>query len=350
MREIVTLAAIVAISACGASLPPATTDARSASATREVSPPAQTPAAAAPSDGPTLPLTSLGFACRLPVYSHDGGVALDFFIDFPRSSVTAASGQGTFYDPVVARWLPVFRNQVSPDGLTYAYTEGWGVSPSNPLRLHIVDAASGADVRVVSLPQTLPYFVLDFTDSYIDVGLAYEGRGPGVWRIDLGSDVVTKVSEGIYPPGAQWVSVVDPRDAKPNLSTLSGMPQPNRIDRRDSMGDATTWFYRPGHSLSSVAFAGDSALLVESGWTNMSEATGGIEFWLVTAPNQATELASYMFGQPSPYEDLADGFFGAIVDDHGIWIGGQHSLHLVSSAGSILRVYAESAYPAGPCD
>ncbi len=345
MRQIVALGVLLAIGACGGSAPPAASVSQSASAPRT-----SFPASSTRVNAPTLPLTTVAFSCRLPAYRNDGPVAVDSFIDFPSHTVTASSGHGTFYDAAVARWLPIFQNQLSPDGLRYAYTEGWAVSPSSPTRVHIVNAATDADVRVVSMPGQLPYFVLDWTNGGIDLGIGYEGRGPGVWRLDPNSGTVTKVSEDLYPPGAQWIGVVDPSDTEPYRSAMSGMPEANRIDRRDSTGRATTWFYRPGHALFWVAFAGDFSLLVQSGWSNPTDPSiGGTEYWLVTAPNQATELASYTYQQQSQYDTLTNGFFRAVVDDHGIWIGGQSGLYLVSPTGSMLRVYDQSAFPAGPC-
>jgi hypothetical protein len=299
----------------------------------------------------TISPNSSSLACRLPVYDYVGGATVDSFIDFPSRSVTPSSSHGTFYDPAVSRWLPVSQKQVSPDGLRYASTEGWNVNPPKATRVHVVDAATDGDLRVVSMPDTQPYFVIDFTDVGVYLGIGYEGRGPGIWRLDPNTGAVTKVSDGIYPPDAHWIGVVDPRDPQPYRSPLSGEPVQNRIDHRDSAGQTTPWFYRPGHALWWVAYAGNSALLVQAGSSNPTSASmWSMEYWLVTAPNQARELAAYTSQDSSPYGDLQSGFPSALADKHGIWIGGTQSLHLIARDGSILRAYAGSAYPAGTCD
>jgi hypothetical protein len=295
-------------------------------------------------------LTTVDFSCRLPAYRR-GGEATSWFIDFPALSVSVTSELGTFYDAAVSRWLPAFQNQVSPDGRRYAYTEGWSASPPSAPRVHVVDAGTGADVRVVTMPDAQPYFVIDFTGTGVDLGIGFEGRGPGVWKLDPTTGVVTKVSDGLYPPSTQWLGVVDPSDPQPYRSAMTGMPGENRIDHRDAAGQTTTWFYRPAHVVRWIAFATNSALLVRSDWSDPANASvGGTEFWLVSAPNEAIELATYTFQETSPYLDLSNGFQTAIADSHGIWVGGEQSLYLVTLQGAVLRVYPKSAYPASGCD
>ena len=356
MRQILALLVTAMLSACGGSASPGEAS-HSASASVSPSTPVSTavpsPTATAPSPSPSsapvLPLTTVGFSCRLPAYRR-GGEATSWFIDFPALSVSVTSELGTFYDTPVSRWLPVFQNQVSPDGRRYAYTEGWSASPPAAPRVHVVDAGTGADVRVVAMPDAQPYFVIDFTGTGIDLGIGFEGRGPGVWKLDPTTGVVTKVSDGLYPPDAQWVGVVDPKDPQPYRSAMTGMPGENRIDHRDTAGQTTTWFYRPAHLVRWIAFATSSALLVRSDWSDPANpSVGGTEYWLVSAPNQASELATYTDQESSPYRDLSNGFQSAIADAHGIWIGGAQSLYLVTLQGAVLRVYPKSAYPASGC-
>jgi hypothetical protein len=286
----------------------------------------------------------------LPAYRR-GGEETNWFIDFPALSVSIASEHGTFYDTAVSRWLPVFQNQVSPDGRRYAYTEGWSASPPTAPRVHVVDAGTGADIRVVAMPDAQPYFVIDVTSAGVNLGIGFEGRGPGVWRLDPNTGVVAKVSDGFYPPDATWLGVIDPSDPQPYRSAMTGMPGENRIDRRDPAGHTTTWFYRPGHVVQWIPFATNSALLVRADyWTDAANpALGGTEYWLVSAPDQARKLVAYTSRESSPYLDLSGGFGIAIADLHGIWIGGGQSLYLVTPQGAVLRVYPKAAYPASGC-
>lgn len=325
MRQILALALGVVVTACGAS------------------------SASAPSATPATTQDNSTLACRMPVYRFVGGSAAGSFIDFPSGAITDASAKGTYYDTVVRRWLPIFRDQVSPDGLRYAFFDGWTVNPPTPTRVHVVNAATGAEMLAVSMPDMQPYFVMGFTNTGIYLGNGFGGRGPGVWRLDPDTGKVTKASDGFYPPDAQWIGVVDPKDPQPYRSAMTGMAGENRIDRRVAGGSATTWFYRPGHVLLWIPFAGAAKLLVQASWSDPANpAIGGVEYWLVTAPNRATEVAAYTYQESSPYSGLTD-LTRAVADKHGVWIGGGQSLYLVTPSGSILREYAQSVYPAGTC-
>jgi hypothetical protein len=240
--------------------------------------------------------------------------------------------------------VPVHREAVSPDGRRYAYTEGWSASPPAPPRLHIADAATRADLSVVTMPDGQPYQVADFTSNGVYLVISFEGTAPGVWRFDPASGALTKVSNGFYPPtGAAWIGVVDPRDPKPQQSAMTGAAQPDRIDRRDDAGQTTTWFYAPGYQVSWVAFSGSPALLVSAfHQTDPAASTYDEVYWLVDGPGQATRLV-FQTSQPL---NLLSGFGSAIADAHGIWIGG---LYLVRRSGAILRVFDGSVYPANGC-
>jgi hypothetical protein len=281
--------------------------------------------------------SNLDFTCTLPIFGSDiGGSA---FLSFPSRTVTAAPESGYYYDRAVLRWLPVHRQAVSPDGRRYAYTEGWSVSTAP--HLHIADAATRTDVLVVTMPDPQPYQVADFTRTGIYLVVAFEGTGPGVWRVEPATGAMTKISNGYYlPTGAAWIGAVDSRDPHPQVSTMSGMPEPNRIDRRDDAGRITTWFYQPGYGVNWVAFAGSPALLVSAFQQNNSPAMYQAEYWLVDSPNHAVKLIS-------DQADLLNGFPSAIADEHGIWLGG--ALHLVRRDGAIIRALDRQAYPANGC-
>jgi hypothetical protein len=299
-----------------------------------------------------LPLSTLDFGCVLPVY-RPTGASTGAFISFPAGTLAPANDSGYYYDRAVSRWVPVYRQAISPDGRLYAYTEG---GPFGVAHLHIVDASTGHDIRVVTMPDASPSLpptsVVDFTGAGIYVVPAYEGIGPGVWRVDPATGAVAKVSNGYYQPaGAAWISVVDPRDPNPTRSAMDGQPQPNRIDRRDSAGATVTWFYKPGYALLGVPFAGTPSLFVEAFSQNISNGTNLAELWLVTAPGRQVKLAGWDGNAqvPWPYDDFLSRTYSAIADAHGIWIGGDHGLYLVKPTAQILRVYGESVYPANGC-
>ena len=333
-----TLALLLLVTAC------------SSSVSTHASPSAATPlptavASGSTSPATTLPLTTLDFACRLPVYAPVSGIP-DAFVTFPAASVTDAGKGGYYFDAAVNRWLPVPRAAISPDGRRYAFTEGWGASPALKPRVHVVNAATGADIRVMTMPDAQPYAVIDFTASAIYLGIRYEGSAPGVWKLDPATGLVSKVSNSLYTPEDVWIGQVDPRDSAPYLRPFDGGAEPDRIDYHGG-GATTTWLYRPGQALYWVPFAGSPALLVLA--RSGTASSGGYDLWLLTAPNQATRLATLVDQQTSPYDDIPGAFFNSIADRHGIWIGGQQSIYLVTPAGAIQRVYPSGAQPANGC-
>ncbi len=312
------------------------------------SPAAATPSAESPPPSvasSTMPLSTLDFNCVLPVQGyHNAGVSA--FVSFPTRSVTLAAESGRYYDRAISRWVPVGREAVSPDGLRYAFTEGWAASPGAKPRLHVVDAASGKELQVATMPDSMPYQVVDFTTTGIYLVVAFEGTAPGVWRFDPKEATTTKISDGYYPAtGATWLNAVDPRGPHPQINGMSGSPAPNRIDRRDEAGAIKTWFYAPGYAVMWVAFAGAPAIVAYASKQESATAQIEVVYWLVDGPGHATRLA---VDSKRPL-DLAAGFSTSVADDHGIWIGGPSSLYLIRRNGAILRVLEGSAYPANGC-
>ena len=348
MRARWAFAVVLLVAACGgaAGQPAAQT---SASSSRMPSPSATSPE---PTNSPSvLPLTTVEFSCMLPVYGH-AELSTGAFISFPAATLSPSNESGYYYDRAVSRWLPVSREAVSPDGRRYAYTDGWTLNPPTAPTLHIVDAATRNELRIATMPDAQPYHVIDFTIAGIYLVISFEGTAPGVWRFDPATGAVAKVSEGYYQPaGAGWISLIDPRDPSPATSAMTGQPQPNRIDRRDSTGATVSWFYKPGFALFGVGFAGTPALLVEADRQDLSPAMYTSELWLVTAPGRQLRLAAYSGNEQAPTTDtdLSSGIHSSIADQHGIWIGGGHSVYLVKPNGAILRVYGQSGYPANGC-
>jgi hypothetical protein len=328
MRSRWVVGVIVLVAACGspAGQPAAQT---SASSTRIESPVA------------AYPLATVDFSCVLPVYGGSGSA----FISFPSRGRTAATETGYYFDRAVSRWVPVYRQAVSPDGRRYAYTDGWSASPPANPRLHIVDVATRAELRVATMPDAQPYQVADFTAAGVYLIVSFEGTAPGVWLFDPATAGMTKVSNGFYPPaGPAWIGVVDPRDPNPQRSTMTGAAEWDRIDRREGTALTTTWFYKPGYALSWVAFAGSPAILVDAWRQDSPNGQFQETFWLVDGPDHAKQLTP-----TGDTAQLLSGFGTAIADSHGIWIGGPSALFLARPDGTILRVLDGTVYPANGC-
>lgn len=323
--------------------------------------PRATPTAppATPNHSPVAvrPLSTVDFSCVLPVSLNEGGRYVGSFISFPSRERTPAGEGGPYYDRAISRWLQVGPHQVAPDGLRYAYVEGSTNPPGAPsrttstFRAHIVDAASGADLRVVTMPDTqfFGYYVVDFTATAVYLMLVeYEGIPPGVWRVDSDTGAVSKVSEGMYERGG-WIGVVDPRDPLPESSPAFYTVFPDRIDHRDAAGHTTMWFYKPGFAVRWIAFAVSPSLIVSTFHQDIQTGIDTSEIWLVEGPGRETKLAGYSDKYPpSDYEDL-QGVIGGVADDHGIWFTGNNSLYLARPDGTILRVFDAGAILANTC-
>lgn len=299
---------------------------------------------------PNLPLREVDFSCRLPVLDVTRPGVNDAFITFPAGTLTSAGSDGWYYDWVVERWLAVARNGVSPDGRRYAIAADWSLEPPSPTRVHVVDAATGADVRVAVMPDNRQYAVADFTSSGVSVVPFGDTAEPGVWRLDPNSGALTKISDGFYQaPLGEWIGVVDPRDPNHQFSHATGSPiaQPDRIDRRGDSGSTTTWIYKPGYWLYWFAFVGSPALLVQASRVNTSTGTEDFEFLLVSGPGRITRLAGYSGHDVSLYRDVV--FTTGLADDHGIWMSGIDSLYLIQSTGAISRVSDHGGVPVNGC-
>ena len=350
MRAFVAVVAVGLLTACTvvASHAPAATSAQPSIIARA----SPTPTAQTAPPFPLPQLTRVGFSCRLPVI--DSRLFPFSFVDFPTRQPTPANSPGyIYYDEVVNRWLSAPRDVWSPDRRQYAIADppqqprypqpatSAATLPA-PTHVHIVDAATGADVRVYTMPDTKDYFVLEFTTK----GVELAASAPGVWRLDPTTGRVAKVSEGFYAPEDEWIGTWDPRDALPSPASGYGYRNPaDRIDHRDADGTATTWFYRPGKVLTWLPFVGSTAVLVEVGTDD------GVEYWLVSGPNRSTRLAGYSQNgqQTLPLTDMdTGGFYRAVADMHGIWLGGG-SIYLITVSGAIERVDNQGGYPAGIC-
>jgi hypothetical protein len=273
----------------------------------------------------------------------------DAFIDFPAGTLTPAGTGSYYYDWVVERWLPVARRQVSSDGRQYAITKYIELSQPPIMRVHVVDAATGVDAQVTTMPDYRAYAVVDFTSTGVILVPYGDTVEPGVWRLDPSSGGLTRISPGYYqPPVQEWAGIVDPRDPNPQVSNATGSPvsMPDRIDRLDESGKTTTWMYKPGYWVYWFAFEGPPLLLVEASRVDLA----GIhyyQYWLVSGPGRSTLLASYSGDELSPYRDLV--FASGLADKHGIWISGAQSVYLVKRNGAILDVSSHGAVPVGAC-
>ena len=235
--------------------------------------------------------------------------------------------------------MPVARQAVAPDGRHYGFTTGGNPSTTpGPPRLHVVDAATGADKVIdLGLPEQQPYGVEDYATDGVYVASGWEGVANGLWRVDPANGTVTDLGKQDHfvddGTGHAWVSIFDSRDPNPARSALSGQPLANEVVRRElKTGAVEVWFYLPGFNVAlQAAFVGGGLLI----WV---EPNGGPhEYWLVTAPGTSTLVAHIDYGGSS------------MADTPGIWMGSNNGLYLFTRAGGVARVSDLAGDPANGC-
>lgn len=249
------------------------------------------------------------------------------------------SGSEGFYSLAAGRWLPVPRQAISPDGLSYAYVQ---MTVGADDVLHVVDVRAGQDLKYV-LSGHWALSVLWYGEDAIYLAFSWEHTA-GVWRFDLGSHQLTELTDRDYVMVTDgeilWSGSVNPADPRP----LPGIEtQANEIDRVVlASGVTEAWFYRP-HSSATVLMTDAAGHPVA--WIGLADpdsdlSTGEGMLILLPSPNRPVTLYQ------GRWEDLVPG----AVDDFGMWIGGSHGLYLLRPGASGLeRVSTAAVVPAGGC-
>lgn len=290
------------------------------------------PAVAAPTETPIASVVPPDFSCRIPVSGY--GFAPGGFVSFPDGGYAAESADrlpatqrmpdlGTSYDAQVRRWLPVRRQQVSPDGRTYAYVaftyQQDGTAASDGV--HLIDAATGRErLRIPNRPAPgLPWFVAGFDAQ----GVHLSGRGfwsgghrqtvpEGLALADPRTGRVRQITDS-----GSWTSVISggawEMDA-PQGSAAYGVG--TRLVRLDlTNGSRQIWLTQNADS-QLVGVDGAGHPLVELNSDSAARTIDQPKLWLVTAPEQLVELRPPAGGDPPEV-----GPAGSVLEDgHGIWI------------------------------
>jgi hypothetical protein len=306
-----------------------------------------------PSAGPTvsdLPLTPVGFTCRLPIMTPDKQGA---FVSFPSGSVlidpqaqALANQWGFYYDRPFSRWLPVQRRAVSPDGKHYAYGE-FGADQSHGPRMHVVDVATGAD-HVFDTPTGAWFVRFDVMDYAAEGIYLYTG-----YEVSIGISIMNPTTGAVQPlaslPDIQasagnrafWVGTVNPADPNP----LGGIEtQPNQIDRFSLVdGTRVPWFYRPSTAPRVIGsdLQGHPIVQVVNGRNGSIDADYGGELVLVMNPQSQRSIFT---GSGK----LVSSMFMSISDSHGTWFGTDHGIYLYTGT-AFMKVSNQPGYPANDC-
>jgi hypothetical protein len=294
-----------------------------------------------------LPLSSVSFSCRLPIFnSLDPSAVKNAFISFPSRSVTIdPAGNGGFYfDRAFSKWLPVRREAVTAAGTHYA-----AVLPDLKQGLpivQIVDVASGKEVgfpieRAANLgPRAV---VVDYAPEGIYLVQAVEGPTPGMWLFDPSTGsirVVTKVLVQVSGGGGIfWFGALNPADANPVRSRVR--VESNQIWRLDlNAGREIIWVDRPGTGLNVIGIDAHGRPLTRAVHDAINYPDPTAELLL------SVEDAKQRSIHKGP---IAATLSGGITDDHGVWFGSPQGIYLYSDPGGLQKVSDQPGYPANGC-
>jgi hypothetical protein len=250
---------------------------------------------------------------------------------------------GIFYSRTAKRWLPVPRNAVSPDGLRYAYAEGW--AGGAPDRLRVVEIASGKET-VFQLSQD-PFSVFDFEADAVYLIQAWEGSS-GLWRFDLATGKQSRVAaiDNIWAGDGEsvWAGSVNPADPHP----LAGMTtQPDQVDQITvRTGHRQPWLYRPvsGVYVMGLDRHGKPVVFVNAGKEvgGFYQSGDNAEIVVLDSPTTARTIYS---GSAGTALDLLP----TAIDEHGTWFGGMAGIYLLEDGAALRKVSAFAGRPAGGC-
>ena len=287
------------------------------------------------------------------------------------------SGAALTYDAAFARWLPVPKASVSPDGARYAYVDAIAGVPLPTSRVHIVDVQTGADHIVVfpgaGLAQRTQYLagVVAFSKQGIYLSLYGSNEGSGLdtgklWLMDPDRGTIRKVSD--QSSSEQGWLVTDDY-AWTFASTLEASPVPsdggsiqpsaNRLVRLDlKTGQLTLWWvdtdYEPVSSPGAATVLG--VMGVDSAGSPIVEGVGEVgggtnyttvfDVWVIKAPNQAVPLDVSAANGGSSTIRTSD---GAMTDSAGTWIAVNDILFLYGTDRTLRKVVDGPYSPSGSC-
>lgn len=325
--------------------------------------------------GPTdLPVTPVGFACRLPVitltYGPESNTYQGGFVTFPAGTYQAdptgvidfKSGffvtQQTpaligepdqltppFFDAAAGRWVPSSAGETAPDGSSYAYANTPDPAAGAAI-IHVVDVRSGTDKTYrVALPvaSATGISVMDDDGSGVYFVVDQIDQLPiGVWRLDLGTGSVTAMAQVgnvmAVRDGNAWAASVDPRDPTP---PQAGVGPPFRFDTIYEVNLVshipTSWYYTQGRSDVLLGFAsGDRPIIAVSAAPSLDST----EIRLIDHPNTSGgedngELVSgpgLSLGNPQ-------------ADGDRTWLAGDGGIYLYTQAAGLQRVFAGPGNP-----
>jgi hypothetical protein len=339
---------LVVMSACGrqasnAGIKPASPSASanpSATATQGPSQAGTTTATPAPQ----------GLTCKPAVVTQNDAGWVTFpggsYQTDPKANVSLPHGPSGFplsksYDKAVERWVPVTRDQISPDGKHYAYADLPAVDASP---IHIVDLPSGAThaFNAGTPPTDSSWLAVDYETE--GVYLEAQPNGPagllGLWLLDPANGSVRAIdtthSWQYISGGGAW-GTSEPL-------TGHGPGPGSRLLRMDlKTGAIVSWYKRTDIEFT-VAGADGSGHPILTVWKYQTP-----QLLLISGANAATILLT----APGSTVPSLSNYIHPVTDANGIWLGdaaGSISLYTPATGiKKLAQVASGDVAPAGGC-
>jgi hypothetical protein len=332
----------------------------------------------APSPSPSdPPLSTISFACRLPVTkSTSGGDYVGYaggFLSFPAATFQSDPTGGMhsrymeggfatdhppvlygspqagppFYDAAQRRWVPASAAQSTADGAFYAYGTGINLIKEQP-SVRVVDVAHATEKTftpaIPGIETPAGFFVVDFDANGVYF-MTWRGDsyGSGVWLLNPATGdvrVLTNTADVLKVRGGfAWVGRLDPRDPSPP-GGVANRHLYNSIVRLDlKSGAEVIWYYNAGHSV----------------WLKGLDSRDHPVVTVATAPDYpidtseirlidtAGALGTIVYdggGHSGTWSPEALWFTEPQADGDRLWFGSARGLYLYTPAGGLQKVLA----------
>lgn len=339
-----TVLVLVLMSACGQQA--------SKTGIKPASPSASATQTATPTQAATTTATPApqGLTCKLAVVTQNDAGWVTFpggtYQPDPKANVSLPHGPSGFplsksYDKAVERWVPVTRDQISPDGKHYAFADLPAVDASP---IHAVDLPSGTShaFNPGPPPTDSSWLAVDYETE--GVYLESQPNGPaglvGLWLVDPSNGSVKQI-DGTH--GWQYISGGAAWGTSDAL-TGHGPGPGSRLLRMDlKTGAIVSWYKRTDIEFT-VAGADGSGHPILTVWKYQTP-----QLLLITAANAATILLT----APGSAVPSLSNYIHPVTDTNGIWFGdtaGSISLYTPATGiKKMAQVASADVAPAGGC-
>jgi hypothetical protein len=255
--------------------------------------------------------------CKLPVVTANDAGWVTFpggsYHPDPKANVTlphtASFPLSKSYDKAVERWLPVPRDQLSPDGKHFAYAD---LPPVDATPVHVADSSTGAAkaFNPGTPPPDSSWVAVDYETE--GVYLAAQPNGPaglsGLWLLDPSNGNVRQIdsthSWQYISGGGAWGTT--------DALTGHGPGPGSRLVRMDlKTGVIVSWYKRTDIEFIVVGADGSGHPILQV------SKPGNPQLLLISGANAATILLP----APGSTTPSLSNIIHPVTDSHGIWFG-----------------------------